>query len=190
MKVGKAIKLFQTMEIVSLNTGNLTLEGNTLKNRLAIGEKEKAMFQEQLDKERDFLKGYKHNVDIWKKNKEKVEQKIKMFIKNSQDENEELKGSTTQMKSQVEKLQDLKQKAKIWETAKRKWIEILFLHKKQQEALDSQVKALTKEKKEKENVLTYLELINLKNVSLLQFEKFRRKIKKEEKKKLMEKKEY
>jgi bacterioferritin (cytochrome b1) len=73
MKVGKAIKLFQTMEIVSLNTGNLTLEGNTLKNRLAIGEKEKAMFQEQLDKERDFLKGYKHNVDIWKKNKEKVE---------------------------------------------------------------------------------------------------------------------
>jgi bacterioferritin (cytochrome b1) len=49
------------------------LEGNTLKNRLAIGEKEKAMFQEQLDKERDFLKGYKHNVDIWKKNKEKVE---------------------------------------------------------------------------------------------------------------------
>jgi bacterioferritin (cytochrome b1) len=73
MKVGKAIKLFQTMEIVSLNTGNLTLEGNTLKNRLVIGEKEKAMFQEQLDKERDFLKGYKHNVDIWKKNKEKVE---------------------------------------------------------------------------------------------------------------------
>jgi bacterioferritin (cytochrome b1) len=61
------------MEIVSLNTGNLTLEGNTLKNRLAIGEKEKAMFQEQLDKERDFLKGYKHNVDIWKKNREKVE---------------------------------------------------------------------------------------------------------------------
>jgi len=29
------------------------------------------------------------------------------------------------------------------------------------------VKALTKEKKEKENVLTDLELINLKNVSLL-----------------------
>jgi hypothetical protein len=32
------------------------------------------------------------------------------------------------------------------------------------------VKALTKEKKEKENVLIDLELINLKNVSLLQFE--------------------
>ncbi len=29
------------------------------------------------------------------------------------------------------------------------------------------MKALTKEKKEKENVLTYLELINLKNVFLL-----------------------
>jgi hypothetical protein len=32
------------------------------------------------------------------------------------------------------------------------------------------VKTLTKEKKEKENVLIDLELINLKNVSLLQFE--------------------
>jgi hypothetical protein len=37
------------------------------------------------------------------------------------------------------------------------------------------VKALTKEKKEKENVLTDLELINLKNVSLLEFEEFKRK---------------
>jgi hypothetical protein len=36
------------------------------------------------------------------------------------------------------------------------------------------VKALTKEKKEKENVLTYLELINLKNVFLLQFEELRK----------------
>jgi hypothetical protein len=43
----------------------------------------------------------------------------------------------------------------------------IFFHKKQLEALDNQVKALTKEKKEKENVLTYLELINLKNVSML-----------------------
>jgi hypothetical protein len=32
-----------------------------------------------------------------------------------------------------------------------------------------------KEKKEKENVLTNLELINVKNVSLLQFEELRRK---------------
>jgi hypothetical protein len=38
------------------------------------------------------------------------------------------------------------------------------------------VRALTKEKKEKENVLTNLELINLKNVSLLEFEELRRKI--------------
>jgi hypothetical protein len=37
------------------------------------------------------------------------------------------------------------------------------------------VKAQTKNKKEKENVLTNLELINLKNVSLLQYEEFRRK---------------
>jgi hypothetical protein len=34
------------------------------------------------------------------------------------------------------------------------------------------VKTLTKEK-EKENVLTNLELVNLKNASLLQFEKFK-----------------
>ncbi len=32
MKVDKAIKLFQTMVIVNLNVGNLTLEVNTLKN--------------------------------------------------------------------------------------------------------------------------------------------------------------
>jgi hypothetical protein len=49
----------------------------------------------------------------------------------------------------------------------KKWTEALFLHKKQQDILDSPVKALTKEKKEKENVLTDLELVNLKNVSLL-----------------------
>jgi hypothetical protein len=47
----------------------------------------------------------------------------------------------------------------------------LFLHKKQQEALDSHVKALRKKK----NVLTDLELINLKNVSMLQFEELKRK---------------
>ncbi len=48
------------------------------------------------------------------------------------------------------------------------------------------MKALTKEKKEKENVLTYLELINLKNVFLLQSEEFRRKTIKAKRKKLME----
>jgi hypothetical protein len=55
------------------------------------------------------------------------------------------------------------------------WTKALFLHKKQHDALNSQVKALTKKKKEKENVLTYLELINPKNVSLLQYEEFKRK---------------
>ncbi len=53
------------------------------------------------------------------------------------------------------------------------------------------MKALTKEKKEKENVLIDLELINLKNVSLLQSKELRKKIIEEEKKKLLEEqKEY
>jgi len=54
MKINKLPQLFQTMVILSLNMGNLTLEVNTLKNKLAIGEKEKAMLQEESDKERDF----------------------------------------------------------------------------------------------------------------------------------------
>jgi hypothetical protein len=37
-----------------------------------------------------------------------VEQKIKMFIKKLQNENEEFKGNTTWLKSQDEKQQDLK----------------------------------------------------------------------------------
>jgi GTPase SAR1 family protein len=45
---------------------------------------------------------------------------------------------------------------------------------------------MIKEKKEKENVLTYLELVNLKNVSLLQYEELKRKITKVEKKNLLE----
>jgi hypothetical protein len=53
MKADKAIKLFQTMAIMSLNMGNLTLEVNVLKNKLATGVKGKAMLQEELDKERD-----------------------------------------------------------------------------------------------------------------------------------------
>ncbi len=53
------------------------------------------------------------------------------------------------------------------------------------------MKALIKEKKEKENVLTYLELENMKNASLLHYEKLRRKIAHVEKEKLVEeKKEY
>ncbi len=41
---------------MSLNTGNFVLEVNILKNILAMGEKEKAMLHEELDKERDFHK--------------------------------------------------------------------------------------------------------------------------------------
>jgi hypothetical protein len=54
MQANKVAKLFQTMAIVSLNVGNLTMEVNNLNNRLAIREKEKAILQEELDKERDF----------------------------------------------------------------------------------------------------------------------------------------
>ncbi len=82
MQANKVVELFQIMAIVSLNMGNLTLEVNNLKNILAIGEKEKAVPQEELDKERDFQKGYKHNVEIWKKNRVEAKQKIKVFIKN------------------------------------------------------------------------------------------------------------
>jgi hypothetical protein len=41
MKADKATKIFWTMAIVNLNMGNLTLEVNILKNKLAIKEKEK-----------------------------------------------------------------------------------------------------------------------------------------------------
>ncbi len=64
MQVDKAIELFQTMAIVSLNMQNLTLKVNNLKNMLVIREKEKEVVHEELDKERDFEKGYKHNVEI------------------------------------------------------------------------------------------------------------------------------
>ncbi len=93
MKVKKAAELFQTMAIVSLYMGNLTLEVNTLENRLATREKEKAMLQEELDKEKKIQKGYKHNVEIWMKNKVEVEQKIQVLIKKLQDENENLQPS-------------------------------------------------------------------------------------------------
>jgi len=43
MKVDKATKLFQTMAIMNLNVGNLSLQVNTLKNRLDTREKEKAV---------------------------------------------------------------------------------------------------------------------------------------------------
>ncbi len=54
MQVDKIVELFQTMGNVSLNVGNLNLEVSSLKNRLAIKEKEKVILQVELDKERDF----------------------------------------------------------------------------------------------------------------------------------------
>jgi len=77
MKVNKATELFQTMAIMNLNMGNLILEVNILKNRLVTREKEKAVLQEELDKKKEFQKGYKHNVEIWTKNRKKAEQKKK-----------------------------------------------------------------------------------------------------------------
>jgi hypothetical protein len=52
------------------------------------------------------------------------------------------------------------------------------------------VKAMVKEKKEKENVLIDFELVNLKKVSLLQFEELKRKTIEVEKDKLLKEKEY
>jgi hypothetical protein len=40
------------------------MEVNNLKNILAIREKEKAILQEELDKEKEFQKGYKHTLEI------------------------------------------------------------------------------------------------------------------------------
>jgi bacterioferritin (cytochrome b1) len=54
---------------------------SSLKNKLAIGEKEKAILQEELGKEKNFQKGYKHNVKILRKKKAEVKQKIKVLIK-------------------------------------------------------------------------------------------------------------
>jgi hypothetical protein len=39
---------------MNMNMGNLNLDVNNLKNRLAIEEKEKAIPQVELDEERDF----------------------------------------------------------------------------------------------------------------------------------------
>ncbi len=120
MKADKVAELFQTMTIVNLNMGNLIIEVNTLKKNLVMGEKEKAVLHEELDKKKKFQKGHKHNVKIQRKNIIEVEQKNKLFIKKLKDDNEELKGSIAQLKTQDE-LQNLKQKANIWETTKRKW---------------------------------------------------------------------
>jgi hypothetical protein len=43
MQANKLVELFQTMAIVNMNVGNLTLEANNLNNKLATGEKEKVI---------------------------------------------------------------------------------------------------------------------------------------------------
>jgi hypothetical protein len=47
-------------------------------------------------------------VEIWRKNRVEAKHKNKVFIKNLQDENEKLKGSTTQLKLQDEELHNLR----------------------------------------------------------------------------------
>ncbi len=96
MKGDKVVELFQTIAIVSLNMGNLTLDVNTLENILVIGKKENAMLQEELNKRKISKRDI--NVEIWRMNMAKVKQKNKMFIKKLHDENEELYGSTTRLK--------------------------------------------------------------------------------------------
>ncbi len=44
--------------------GNLTLDINILRNKLVKGEKEKVVLQKESDKEKEFQKRYKHNVEI------------------------------------------------------------------------------------------------------------------------------
>jgi hypothetical protein len=70
------------MAIMSLNMGNLNLEVSSIRNRLAIDEKEKAVLHVELDKERDFQKEYKHNIKICKKNMIKNNHRSKHSYKN------------------------------------------------------------------------------------------------------------
>ncbi len=87
--------------------------------------------------------------------------------------NEELKEKIGLMKSQTKKL-ELGKTTEVQETTDRKWKKTLFTYKHHKEALNSQVEALTQENKEKENELIDMELINLKNVSMFNFEEIRR----------------
>ncbi len=102
------------------------------------------------------------------------------------EENEDLKKKTWLMKFQIEELKELRKTAKVHKTIERKWAETLFTYKQQKEALGSQVEALTQEK-EKENVLIDMELINLKNVSMLNYEEIKRRTSKAKIEKLVEK---
>jgi predicted secreted protein len=54
------------MAIVNLNKGNLNMEVNNMKNTLATKEKENATLLKELEKERNFYKKYKHNIEIYR----------------------------------------------------------------------------------------------------------------------------
>ncbi len=74
---------------------------------------------------------------MWRKNKIENEQNIKALIQKLQDENKELKVKTTLMKSQEEKLKELRMIIEEWEATKKKWVGTLFHYKQQQEVLGS-----------------------------------------------------
>ncbi len=100
-------------------------------------------------------------------------------------ENEDFKQKTWLMKLQIQEL-ELRKRVEVLKTIERKWAETLFTYKQQKEALSSHVEALTQEK-EKENVLIDMVLINLKNVSMFNYEEIRRRTSKAKIKKLVEK---
>ncbi len=89
------------------------------------------------------------------------------------EQDEEFMENTWLVKSQIKKLQ-LRKMVEVQKIIERKWTETLFNYKQQKEALSSQVEALTKEKKDKENVLIDLDLINLKSVYLFNFKEIKR----------------
>jgi len=74
-----------------------------------------------LEKERDFQKKYKHNIEICRKQRTENEHKIKMLILKMKEENEELKEKIGLMKSEIEKLKELRKTVKVLETIERKW---------------------------------------------------------------------
>jgi len=68
---------------------------------------------------------------MWRKNRTKNEHKTKALIQKLQDENKKLKVKIVLMKSQDEKLKELKVIVEAWEVIERKWVETLFHYKQQ-----------------------------------------------------------
>jgi hypothetical protein len=106
MKADNAVELFQTMAIVSLNMENLILEVNTLKIDWLQRRRRRQCYM------RNWIKREisKKDISIMWKYGRRTGQRLskKNIIKNLQDENEEFKGSTTQLKLYNEKLQNLR----------------------------------------------------------------------------------